>query len=165
MKTRLSILLWAGLLAALSSTGCGSRVATKSIAAADCRARLLIATMDSEFKNAVVSKVAQTLDKDRVCIKIIDVEDLAAAKTEAFFAIVLITNYQFFRMDGEVRGFIEKADPARKKKLVLLTTAGTPSTVSEVPEVDAITAASKPADVAAVAGQIVDKVRARLSLK
>lgn len=165
VSSRLLILLITTHLAALSTTGCASRVATKNIATSDCKTRLLIATMDSEFKNAVVSEVTKTLDGDRVCIKIIDVEDLAATATRTFAAVVLITDYQFFRMDGDARRFVEKADPQQKKKLVLLTTAGTPSTVSKVPEVDAITAASKPADVAALAKRIADKVRARLSLK
>jgi hypothetical protein len=165
VNNRLPILLLAGLWVASCTAGCASRVATKTIATPDCEARLLIATMDSEFKNAVLSEVTKTLEKDRVCIKIIDVEDLEATATRTFAAVVLITDYQFLRMDGDVKRFIEKADSRQKKKLVMLTTAGTPSSVSEVPEVDAITSASKPADAAAVAKRIVDKVRARLSSK
>lgn len=121
--------------------------------------------MDSEFKNVVVSEVAKAFAGDHVCIRIVDVDDLASTSPRAFAAVVVITSYQFFRRDGDVRRFIEQADAEQKKKLVLLTTAGTPSTVSDVPEVDAISAASKQADARTVARRIVHKVRARLPSK
>jgi hypothetical protein len=159
------LLLLAGLLAALSGAGCASRVAARTIAPSNCEARLLIATMGTEFKKAVVAEVTRALSPRGVCIKVIDVEGLGPGAIGAYAAVVVISDYQFFRRDGDVRRFIEGLDARGKKKLVLLTTAGTPSRVDTVPEVDAITAASKPAEAPAVARRIVEKVRSLLSLK
>jgi len=158
-------LLLAGLLTALSGAGCASRVATRTIAPSNCEGKLLIATIGTEFKKAVVAEVTKALSKRRVCIKVIDVENLESAAIGAYAAVVVISDYQFSHRDGDVRRFIEGLDARKKKKLVLLTTAGTPSRVDKVPEVDAITAASKPAEAAAVARRIVEKVRSLLALK
>ena len=145
---------------ALLLVACGSTpIATKTVGATDASRRVLIASLDSEFKNAVVKRVVKTLETERVFIKIVDLSTLSPGACKAFDAVVIVNEWHFFRMDGKARSFRDGLSKRDKKKIVMLITAGTPSTVSEVPGVDAISGASEPADADAVAKKIVDRLR------
>lgn len=124
--------------------------------------RVLVATEASNFKDAVVMQLAETLRKDGHTVDIIGLDLLGAKTIGDFQAIVLVNSCRAWRPNSAVRDFLKKLSDADKKKLVVLTTANSGECDLKVGGIDAISAASKRTGIAAVSQTVVDKLRARL---
>ncbi len=152
------------MLIGICISGCAARpLVTSTIGATDSKNRLLIASQDSEFKDAVVSKVVEDFKKERVLIEIIDLANLSKKRSKEYEAIVILNDYKFFRINRHVREFLKSVNEYDRKKVVLLTTAGSPSLMVKGTDVDAISSASKNANADSVSEMIIRKVNTILA--
>jgi hypothetical protein len=138
-------------------------IKTTTMGPIDSENRLLIATQKSEFKDAVVSKVAENFEKESVFIEVTDLSNLSQKPCEAYRAIVIVNAYRFFQINQDVKEYIEASCEADKKKIVLLTTAGSPHHINHQLDVDAISSASRMTSVDAVSNTIITKVQSLLT--
>ena len=122
--------------------------------------RVLIATQQSPFKEAVVSKVVEGLEKEACYVKIIDIKKLAEEPIEHYEAIVMINTCQARRLNRHARKFLTRVEG--KEKIILLTTAGDEHWKPKGVTVDAITSASEMNKAGAIADLIMDKVQTLL---
>ena len=126
----------------------------------NCEKRVLIAAQQSEFKEAVVSKVVEGLEQDACYVKVIDVKKLREESTGDYEAMVIVNTCKMWRLNRHVRKFLKKVQETGK--IVLLTTAGDPEWKAKGVQVDAITSASEMEEVGAVAETVLEKVRTLL---
>jgi len=124
--------------------------------------RVLIATQRSEFKEAVVSRIVEDLEKGLFYVKVIDLKKLRQEPATDYDAVVVINTCKAWRLTGGASKFVKEFPD--KDKVVLLTTAGGEDWKPKSVEVDAITSASKAPKAAPVAEEIVGKVRKILGL-
>jgi len=152
------------LFFAIYISGCATKpIATTTIGAIDGRDRVLIATQGSKFKDAVVSRVVEDLEKNDLYIEITNLSALTNRSTEEFKAIVIINSYKYFSFNKHVRNFLENTNDYDQEKIVLLATAGSPHRMNKGKEVDAISSASKIDDVDNVSMDIVQRVSSIIS--
>ena len=104
------------------------------------QSRVLIATQNSDFKQAVIQAIRDTLEKNSSYIKVIDVKRLPRESTDDYDAVILLNECMAGRPDPRVESFID--DTAGKDKLVVLTTGRLDSWKPESPRVDAVSSAS-----------------------
>ena len=151
------------VMASLAFCGCaGKAVNTTEWGDLKADQRVLIATQRTEFKEAVVSRVVEDLEKDLCYVKVIDLKRLENEPATNYDAIVVVNTCKAWRLTGGVSKFV-KAFPY-KDKVVLLTTAGGEDWKPKSVEVDAITSASKEQKTDPVAEEISRKVRKILDL-
>ena len=152
-------LMLLGLAGAI--TACASQ-SVKRTEKGDVRSknRVLVAGERSEFKDAVIARVVQALEKEACHVKLMDVDDLTGESTEPYRAIVLVNSCWFWRLRRPVRRFLAKAK--EKEKVILLTTAGNEEWQAKGVRVDAITSASEMSKAERVGDTLVEKVRRRL---
>jgi len=122
--------------------------------------RVLIASQEGPFKEAVVSEVADVLEQHGCYVRIIDVRQLSGLSTETYQAIVLVNTCKAWRLNRNVRTFLKKTQD--NEKVILLTTAGDKDWKPGHPEVDAITSASAMDRTDDVAQDIIRRVQTRL---
>ena len=146
------------VMASLAVCGCAAK-AVNTTEWGDLKAdqRVLIATQRTEFKEAVVSRVVEDLEKDRFYVKVIDLKRLEQEPATDYDAIVVVNTCKAWRLTRGASKFV-KAFPD-KDRVVLLTTAGGEDWEPKSVEVDAITSASKDQKADPVADEIVAKVR------
>jgi hypothetical protein len=146
------------VIVGLAFCGCAAR-AVNTTEWGDLKAaqRVLIATQRSEFKEAVVSKIVEDLEKDLFYVKVIDLKRLEHEPATNYDAIVVVNTCKAWRLTGDASKFV-KAFPD-KDKVVLLTTAGGEDWKPKSVEVDAITSASKEQKSDPVADEISRMVR------
>lgn len=146
------------IIVSLAVCGCAAK-AVDTTEWGDLKAdqRVLIATQKSEFKEAVVSRIAEELERDLCYVKVIDLKKLKKAPATDYDAVVIVTTCKAWRLTGGASKFV-KAFPD-KDKVVLLTTAGGEDWTPKKVEVDAITSASKEQKADPVAEDIVARVR------
>ncbi len=126
-------------------------------------AAVLIASRDSEFKRAVVERVAAALEEDGVGVNVRGVKHLSKEESaEDYAAVVLLNRCMSWSMDYGVRRFI-RHNPRHERIIVLTTSApGDWTPPKRRGDFDAISAASEMSRVEGVAGEILARVRARL---
>ena len=146
------------VIASLAFCGCAAK-AVNTTEWGDLKAdqRVLIATQSSEFKEAVVSRVVEDLEKNLCYVKVIDLKRLEHEPAMDYDAIVVVNTCKAWRLTGGASKFV-KAFPD-KDKVVLLTTAGGEDWKPKSVEVDAITSASKEQKADPVADEISRMVR------
>ena len=149
--------------ACLAFCGCAAK-AVKTTEWGDLKAdqRVLIATQRSEFKEAVVARIVEDLEKDLCYVKVIDLKKLKIDSASDYDAVVVVNTCKAWRLSGGASKFV-KAFPD-KDKVVLLTTAGGEDWKPKSVEVDAITSASKEQKTDPVADEISRRVRKILNL-
>jgi hypothetical protein len=143
---------------ALAFSGCAVR-AVQTTEAGDPGAgkRVLIATQQTEFKEAVVSKIVEDLEKDLCYVRVIDLKQLEDAPAADFGAIVVVNTCKAWSMSRGASKFVKRFPD--KDRVVLLTTANGEDWKPKSVEVDAITSASKVQKADPVADEIVQRVR------
>jgi hypothetical protein len=152
------------ILMVIGLSGCAPQpIVTSTIGALDSKNRLLIATQKSEFKEAIVSKVVKAFEGNNIFIEVIDLATLPNTQTDNYKAIVILNEYKFFQINRNAKKFIKGIDDNDRKKIVLLTTAGSPRLMVKGSEVDAISSASKMADTSTISNLIIQKVDSILS--
>jgi hypothetical protein len=118
--------------------------------------RVLIATQGSEFKEAVVSKVIETLKSKGIYFRIIDVSVLRTIDEEEWDAIVILHTWEYSRPPKSVAEFIARTNT--NGKCMTVTTSGSGS---KMPGVDAISSASKASEEDNVARAIVNWIESK----
>jgi len=125
--------------------------------------KVLIASRASDYKKALVERVATMLSGDSAYVKVRGLDDLADEEdVDSFDVVVLINTCMAWDMDRNVKKFL-KRNPYHGKVVLLTTSAGG----DWLPrrrwsDVDALSGASEMARVDEVAEEIVGKVRARM---
>ena len=166
MRRYRGIYLLCVLCATIWFSGCAPKVITpRTIGTIGMERRVLIATQESQFKESVVNKVIEELEGDEVYIEVVDLKALSQKPPERYEAVVILNEYQFFRLNHHVREYLKNADEEEKKRIILITTAGSPHRMREVTEVDAISSASKPERADTVSETILQKVHTLFSSK
>ena len=102
--------------------------------------RVLIATQKSDFKEAIILEIRNTLENNSSYLKVIDVKKLPHESTTDYHAIIILNQCMAGRPDPRVESFID--DARQKEKIIVLTTGRLDSWKPESPLVDAITSAS-----------------------
>ena len=148
-------------------SGCATRpmIVTTTIGALDARDKLLIAMQGSEFKDKVLSNIIHEFEKEGLFIEIIDLENLAEKSSRDYGAVVIMNEYRMFQVDERARHFIQGIDADEQKKIVLLTTAGSPGMTGEDLNVDAISSASEMIEADILSDRIIVRVTSILSSK
>jgi len=136
---------------------------TSTIGAIDSKNKLLIATQKSEFKEAIVSKVVKGFEENNIFIEVIDLANLSNKLTEDYKAIIILNDYKFFQINRQAKKFLKNLNDYDRKKIVLLTTAGSPKLMIKSSEVDAISSASKISNTDTISDKIIQKVNNILS--
>ena len=123
--------------------------------------KVLVATQNSKFKQAVVSEIYDELKRNSIYLKIVDVKYLKSQSTGEFLAVVIISKSMAGRPDPRVESFID--GHPQKDKFIVLTTGLGKSWKPDAPGVDAISSASVMDKSGQVARSIVDRVLARVN--
>ena len=120
--------------------------------------KVLVASRYSEFKEAVIGKLSKTFKDQPVYIKFIGLGSLEKEDAKQYNAVVMINKCMAWQMDRNVIGFLNRYED--QGNMIVLTTSGDGNWLpkTEGQNFDAISAASKKADVDKVTNQIVEKV-------
>lgn len=138
-------------------------LATAMPAPAEDPKPVLIATETSVFKDAVVARVAEALARDGHAVRTIALEAAADERLANYRAILLVSTCHAWRPGQEVRELLGRAGTADRKKLVVVTTAGSGKCDFSAPGVDLVSSASKRTRIDDVSSLILDKLRSRLT--
>jgi hypothetical protein len=117
--------------------------------------RVLVATQNSDFKQAVIQAIRATLDKNSSYIKVIDVKRLPLESIDDYDAVILLNECMAGRPDPRVESFIDHTP--QKDKLVVLTAGRLDSWKPESPRVDAISSASVMSQAPTIGQSIAEK--------
>ncbi|MHC5033855.1 MAG: hypothetical protein ACYTFZ_02300 [Planctomycetota bacterium] len=139
---------------------CAGRVEQRQLHDDALDRKVLIASRDTDFKNAVLTKVLDAFGEEHVFVQVVDVSDLAAQDTKRFDVVVILDRVWAWSLSGPTKEFLAKE--ADQDRVVLLATSADPDWVCGDPAVDAVTAASRKADVDAVAQDLIVRIRSRL---
>ena len=146
--------------------GCTARyVPSSEFGDKNAAGRVLIATVGTDFKDAVVEKVTQELADEDVYVMVIDLKAIENTDTQQFDAIVLVNTCTAWMVDYHVTDFLRATDDGDKERIVVLTTAGDPDWEAEKLDVDAISSASVPEKISPVANEILVRIRRLLAAR
>ena len=151
-----------GALVLFVLAGCASQVEVIERGDRNCGNRVLIATQQSAFKDAVVAGIVEELDRDSCYVKIIDLKRLTEESIAHYSALVIVTTCKIGRLNRHARKFFKHLPEKDERKIILLTTIGQKYD-SKMGQVDAIASASKMEKAGAVAESVVGKIRALLA--
>lgn len=129
---------------------------TVEVNSSELDTKVLIATQESEFKNALVSGIIENLKKQPIYIKVIDVSGLAEVKEDRWQAIVIINTCEMYKMQSDVRHYLSQAE--EPDKVVLLTTSGPGDWKPKDSSVDSISSASKMTQVDSLVVHVLDRL-------
>jgi len=120
--------------------------------------KLLIASRDSEFKQALIDKIAGAFADRSIYIKIVGVEALADEDANAYAAVVIINTAMGWTVDVPVEAFLEKY--GEMDSIIVLTTAdgGDVFPDMENRNIDAISSASVIDQVGPLADAMIGKI-------
>ena len=118
--------------------------------------RVLVATQNSDFKQAVIQAIRDRLENNSNYIKVIDVKKLPYESTEGYDAVIILNTCMAGRPDPRVESFID--DSTEKEKIVVLTTGRLDSWKPESPRVDAMSSASVMTQAATIGQLLAEKV-------
>ncbi len=120
--------------------------------------KLLIASRESEFKAAIISRVKQAYADRAVYIKLVGIENLKEEDPQKYSAILIINTCMGWDIDWRVTEFLERC--AELDSVVVLTTADTGGIYPKLKgrQVDAMSSASVTKKVDPLAEQIIGKL-------
>ena len=147
-----------GALVMFVLSGCASQVEVIERGDRNCEKRVLIATQQSEFKDAVVAGIVEELGKEPCYVKVIDLKKLTEESIAHYSALVIVTTCKIGRLNRHARKLFKHVQE-EEGKIILLTTVGQKYD-SKMGQVDETTSASEMEKAGAVAESIVGKVRA-----
>jgi hypothetical protein len=134
----------------------------------DAAKRVLIATEQSEFKEAVTARIMDALEQKGCFIRLIGLENLADESVGHYGAIVIINSYEFWQIDWDASDFIDSADEQEQEKIILLTTVGG-SLQEQIfnpgrGNVDSISSASAMSKADGISAELIEKIKLILEL-
>ena len=119
---------------------------------AEPREKVLIATEKSDFKNAVVAGITQRLEQARCTYRVVELNDLRWYTSEAHEAVVMLHSVWGWRLSGPVADFLDRTPQAQWYRIVVVSTARGEDWQPKQKSINAITSASSPDRVDAIAG-------------
>lgn len=114
---------------------------------------ILIASQDSDFKDAVVARITSTLDLLQLSYKVTDVSTLKKVDEDEWDAIVIVQTVKMGKINKHVRRYLD--DALDLDKIVLVTTAGSGDPRTDAWDVDTITCASKMEELENILEQVL----------
>jgi hypothetical protein len=134
------------------------------IVPAGAKHRVLVASRSSGFKDALVERIREDLEAEKVSMRFVGVQKLKYEDPRDFDAVVIINTCIAWGMDPQVDGFLNKNRDAGN--IVVLTTSGdgkwAPDKRGRL--FDAVASASEMARVDEAAEEILRKVRELLTV-
>jgi hypothetical protein len=120
--------------------------------------KVLVASRYSEFKEAIIGKLKQAFKDQPVYIKFIGLGELEKEDASQYNAVVMLNKCMAWQMDRNVIGFLKRYED--QDNMIVLTTSGAGNWLPKMKgrNFDAISSASKKANVDEVANQIIEKV-------
>ena len=125
--------------------------------------KILIASLSSEFKDAVVDKIKETFKDESVYMKFTGIQQLKEENGNDYSAaVVIVDTCMNWKIERHIRDFLRRHKD--QSSVVILAVFddnyGGPKTKRY--NLDAISAASEMHKVDEVAGKIIDKIRVRV---
>jgi hypothetical protein len=120
--------------------------------------KALIATQGSVFKDALTAELVQHLGRRSAYVKVIDVSRLERIQPSDWDVIVVVHTWEMRKPPHTVQVFVDHMQA--EDKLVVLTTSGAGD--FKLQGVDAISAASRMADLPARVSEVVRRIDAIL---
>jgi hypothetical protein len=139
--------------------GCVGPLKERVISVADPERSVLIASRNSEFKNALVDAVVEQLAGEPWRIKITDITDLVVESADDYDVIVVVDRVWGGSISGIGSDFLEGVGP-NKDKVILVATVHSPEWRPADADVDAVTAPSVASSPAALAADVAAMIRA-----
>ncbi len=103
--------------------------------------KVLIGSQGSDFKNALLEKLTERIRKKDIYIRAIDVTTLSGINEESWDAIILINAIQWYKLQKDVRVFLNSAQTT--DRIIMLATSGDGDVKPKEGKIDTITSASK----------------------
>jgi hypothetical protein len=124
--------------------------------------KVLIGARRSEFKEAVIGRVADSLAADSVYVRVVGLRDLKEVEGQQWSAVVLVNSAMSWCMDYRVRAYLRRR--RSNENVIVLTTSATGRWEPRKRRggYDAVSAASEPDRVDAIAADLLARVRARM---
>jgi hypothetical protein len=133
------------------------------VGVADMNKKVLIATQGSDYKNLMVDTLVSRLKAEDVYISIIDISNLSEINQEDWDAEVIIHTTEGYRLPEVVKEYLGRVE--NSDEVILLITSGSGEWKPEDCKVDALTSASKVADISEKANSIEEKVNSLLEVE
>jgi tetratricopeptide (TPR) repeat protein len=121
---------------------------------ADISPRILIATQGSDFKNDLVSRLGNRLEFRPAFVKVMDIGELDEVDIDYWDKIIVLNTAMMNKLDSKVEKFILRV-PNRESTLLVVTSGGADFKPANL-NVDAISGASRMADIGRLTGMILD---------
>ena len=118
--------------------------------------KVLIVTQGSDFKDALVSGIIESLKKQSIYIKVIDVSALPEVAEDMWQALIIINTCEVGKMQSDVRHYLSEAK--EPDKVILFITSGPGNWKPEDSSIDSISSASKMTQVDSAVTHIMDKL-------
>lgn len=119
--------------------------------------KVLIASQGSDFKNVLVDSLTTHLKEKPLYIKVVDVSALGNVNEEEWDALVLIHACQQYKINPDVKKYLDKAK--NLSKVILVITSGSGEWKTDEYEVDIFTSASKLNELNSLVSSILDKIK------
>ena len=148
------------LLFVISACALRPPVDTRTIGAPHSARKVLIATEQTPYKQAVVEQVLAHLQEPSIYTRIVDVTDLPQEDAGSYSAVVVLNSCFAWHLRPTVTQFLNQND--HKERVIILVTAANPNWQSGVSGVDAMTSASQLITAEAVAHRINTAIDRRL---
>lgn len=163
MTHRTLIVGFALALAGLGG-GCWKSVKARVVGSPDAGQRALLVMRSSTFKDQVVKRVLAALKPLPVSVEVRGVGGLERIDPARYQVILIVDEYRAWSISSAVSRFVKRLGPEARSKVVFFTTAGDPKAArSQLPKgVDALSCASKGAELAKAAVHLVAGAKKRL---
>jgi hypothetical protein len=122
----------------------------------EAKHRVLIASQGSSFKNALVDSINAYLKSRPIYFKVIDVTKLDSIQEEKWDAVVLIHTTEQWKLQPDVKAYLERVKDLNK--IILVTTSGSGDWKTTDYDVDVITSASKSQELPILTHRIIDRI-------
>jgi len=120
--------------------------------------KILIASRESEFKNAIVKKIEDAFLEKAVYIKIIGVDGLKNEDAKQYSAVLIINTGMAWEIDRKVEAFLDNY--GELDSVIVLTTCISGDMIPDMEgrQIDAISSASAEEQITPVADKIISKL-------
>jgi len=121
---------------------------------------VLLASRDSEFKQALVAELSSALDSGDIAYQIIGIEALKEVDASEYRTVVVISSCLAWGLHHDVQTFLDKQK--KHNNIIMVTTSGDGSWLpaQKGRDFDDLSTASEMTSVASVTGQVMQKIKA-----
>jgi hypothetical protein len=124
--------------------------------------KLLIASRESEFKAAIISRVKSAYADQDIYIRLVGIEELKREDPSSYTAILIINTCMGWDIDWRVKDFLNRSEDL--DAIIVLTTADAADSYPQLQgrQVDALSSASVKSKIDPLAAEIIAKLDRRL---